>query len=194
MVGEMAALGVQDVKAILDERAWSPRQLDEHTLRCTLESDAGEIRLVVRHAGPWIYLAVLPFLEAAELKPWGSGKYPPRFLGRILAVNYNLTLVKFALDDDGDLTLRAELPTESMQRGEIEVALDLLVGVTQQYRIPVRDALLDAGRATERPSMLPPAPASQPPLATDDPMEGEPAIEVHAPSVEISSKPLPRDP
>ena len=63
-----------------------------------------------------------------------------------------------------------------------------------EYRIPVRDALLDAGRATERPSMLPPAPASQPPLATDDPMEGEPAIEVHAPSVEISSKPLPRDP
>ena len=190
----MAALGVEDVKAILDERAWSPRLLDEHTLRCTLESDAGEIRLVVRHAGPWMYLAVLPFLDSTTTKPWGAGKYPPRFLGRILAVNYNLTLVKFALDDDGDLTLRAELPTESIQRGEIEVALDLLVGVTQQYRIPVRDALLDAGRATERPSMLPPAPASQPPLATDDPMEGEPAIEVHAPSVEISSKPLPRDP
>ena len=189
----MAALGVQDVKAILDERAWSPRQLDEHTLRCTLESDAGEIRLVVRHAGPWIYLAVLPFLEAAELKPWGSGKYPPRFLGRILAVNYNLTLVKFALDDDGDITLRAELPTESIQRGEIEVALDLLVGVTQQYRIPVRDALLDAGRATERPSMLPPAPASQPPLANDDPMDAGPSIEVRDPGVDLDADPLPRD-
>jgi len=193
MRGEMAVLGVEDVKAILEERAWSPRQLDEHTLRCTLESEAGEIRLVVRHAGPWIYLAVLPFLEAVELKPWGAGKFPPRFLGRILAVNYNLTLVKFALDDDGDLTLRAELPTESIQRGEIEIALDLLVGVTQQYRIPVRDALLDAGRATERPSLLPQAPASQPPLANDDPMDHEPAIEAHDPKVALESDPLPRD-
>jgi hypothetical protein len=191
---EMAVLGVEDVKAILEERAWSPRQLDEHTLRCTLESEAGEIRLVVRHAGPWIYLAVLPFLEAAGLKPWGTGKYPPRFLGRILAVNYNLTLVKFALDDEGDLVLRAELPTESIQRGEIEVALDLLVGVTQQYRIPVRDALLDAGRATERPSLLPPAPASQPAPPSDDPMDQEPAIEAHEPKVALASDPLPRDP
>lgn len=181
----MAALGVDDVKAILDERAWSPRQLDDHTLRCTLESDAGEIRLVVRHAGTWLYLAVLPFLESAGVKPWGSGKYPPRFLGRILAVNYNLTLVKFALDDDGDLTLRAELPTESLQRGEVEVALDLLVGVTQQYRMPVRDALMDAGRAVERPSLLPPAPNSQPPLASDDPMDHEPAIEVREGSVDL---------
>lgn len=188
----MAALGVDDIKAILEERAWSPRQLDEHTLRCTLDSEAGEIRLVVRHAGPWIYLAVLPFLEPAELKPWGAGKFPPRFLGRILAVNYNLTLVKFALDDDGDITLRAELPTESIQRGEIEVALDLLVGVTQQYRIPVRDALLDAGRATERPSLLPPAPASQPPLPSDDPMDTGPSIEVRDPGVELDADPLPR--
>lgn len=188
----MAALGVEDVKAILEARAWSPRQLDEHTLRCTLDSEAGEIRLVVRHAGPWLYLAVLPFLEASGLKPWGSGRYPPRFLGRILAVNYNLTLVKFALDDDGDLTLRAELPTESMQRGEVEVALDLLVNITQQYRMPVRDALMDAGRATERPSLLPPAPASQPPLASDEPMEHEPAIEVREASME-AAKPLPRE-
>ncbi|MDO9020801.1 MAG: YbjN domain-containing protein [Myxococcales bacterium] len=194
MAGEMAALGVEDVKAILDERAWSPRQLDEHTLRCTLESEAGEIRLVVRHAGPWLYLAVLPFLDAAGLKPWGGGKFPPRFLGRILAVNYNLTLVKFALDDDGDLTLRAELPTESMQRGEVEVALDLLVGVTQQYRIPVRDALLDAGRATERPSLLPPAPASHPPLASDEPIDHGPSIEAHEPKVDLASDPLPREP
>lgn len=169
MAGEMAALGVQDVKAILDERAWSPRQLDEHTLRCTLESDAGEIRLVVRHAGPWIYLAVLPFLESAELKPWGSGKYPPRFLGRILAVNHNLTLVKFALDEEGDLCLRAELPTESLQRREIETALSHMALTTEQYRVPIRDALLDAGRAeTPRPSLLPDPPRSEPPAAAND--------------------------
>ncbi len=189
---EMVPLGVEDIKVILDERAWSPRLLDAHTLRCTLDSEAGEIRLVVRHAGPWLYLAVLPFLDPVELKPWGAGKFPPRFLGRILAVNYNLTLVKFALDDDGDLTLRAELPTESLQRDEVEIALDLLVGVTQQYRIPVRDALLDAGRATERSSLLPPAPASHPPLPADDAMDPELAIELHEVTVDLASERPPK--
>ena len=188
----MAVLGVGDVKAILEKRAWSPRQLDEHTLRCTLDSEAGEIRLVLRHAGPWLYLAVLPFLDPAEVRPWGTGKFPPRFLGRILAVNFNLTLVKFALDDDGDLTLRAELPTESMQVAEVEIALDLLVGVTQQYRVPVRDALLDAGRAVERPSLLPAAPVSQPPRPTDELLDGESAIDVRDLHLDPSGNHVPR--
>jgi hypothetical protein len=35
---------------------------------------------------------------------------------------------------------------------------------TEQYRVPIRDALLDAGRAeTPRPSLLPDPPRSEPP-------------------------------
>lgn len=159
----MALSGVEELHEVLKHHGWSPRAVDDRTFRCTVDTAAGEVRLVARHAGPWLYLAVMPFLEQGSAAPWGAGKYPPRFLGRILAVNHNLVLVKFALDDEGDLTLRCELPTESMQRSEVETALSLLVTTTEQYRQPIREALIDAGRDEQRPSVLPDAPVSEPP-------------------------------
>ncbi len=164
----MSGLGVDEIAKLLREMGYAPRAIDPKTLRCVVPTTAGEVRLVLRHAGAWLYLGVLPFLEPGSASPWGAGKYPPRFLGRILAVNHNLVMVKFALDDDGDLCLRAELPTESLQRREIETAVHLLVTTTEQYRLPIRDALVDAGRATERPSVLPEPPRSEPPPAEAD--------------------------
>jgi len=63
--------------------------------------------------------------------------------------------VKCALDDDGDVVLRTELPTESMQKSEVESAAVTLVRTAEQYRIPVRDALLDAARQTD--TTMPPS-------------------------------------
>lgn len=165
----MASVGAEEIPKILRERGWTPRAVDDRTWRVTLNTAAGEARMVVRHAGAWLYLAVLPFLAPGSTELWGKGRYPQRFLGRILAVNHNLTLVKFALDEEGDLCLRAELPTESMQRREIETALSHMALTTEQYRVPIRDALLDAGRAeTPRPSLLPDPPRSEPPAAAND--------------------------
>lgn len=126
---------------------WEARPLDSRTWRCRIPSAVGEIRLVVRWAGAWIYLSVLPFFDPETLKPWGLGSFPQGFLGRLLAVNRNLIMVKFALDEDGDVVLRAELPTESLQRREVETALTTMVRTSEQYRVPVRDALFDAARA-----------------------------------------------
>jgi len=168
-MGLVAAIGAEEIPRILRERGWTPRSIDDRTWRVTLQTSAGDARMVVRHAGHWLYLAVLPFLTAGSVAPWGAGKFPQRFLGRILAVNHNLTLVKFALDEEGDLCLRAELPTESLQRREVETALHLMAVTTEQYRVPIRDALLDAGRAeTPRPSLLPDPPRSEPPGAVSE--------------------------
>lgn len=124
--------------------------MGERTWRCTLQGAVGTVRLVSRHAGEWLYLSILPFFDRESVKPWGAGKYPQGFLGRLLAVNRNLTLVKFALDDDGDVVLTTELPTESLDKGEVETAATLLVRTTEQYRSPVRDALFEAARLAEQ--------------------------------------------
>jgi hypothetical protein len=146
----VSAVTETEVLKVLAGLGWEARSLGEKTWRCTIESPVGPVRLVVRHAGAWLYLSVLPFFEPGSVKPWGNGSYPLGFLGRLLAVNRNLTLVKFALDDDGDVVLRTELPTESLQHAEIETAATLLVRMTEQYRVPVRDALLDAGKTAPR--------------------------------------------
>lgn len=172
----MAAIGVEEIPRLLSNRGWNVRAIDKNTWRCRIPTAADDARLILRHAGAWLYLAVMPFLDPASIKPWGNGKFPPRFLGRILAVNSNLTLVKFALDEDGDLALRVELPTESLQLREFETALNLMIATTEQYRIPIRDALLDAGRASERPSSLPEVMtlSESPPASEEEPLPDEP--------------------
>ncbi len=205
----MAAIAAEEIPSILTARGWQPRGIDKRTWRCTVPTAAGNVRVVLRHAGSWLYLAVIPFLEPESVRPWGGGKYPARFLGRILAVNSNLSMVKFALDDDGDLTLRVELPTESLQPREIDTALGLLTTTTEQYREPIRAALLDAGRAAERVSSLPEvtppadAPADEPEPAPQDhviavndaslaePEEGPPALDAAARAAPLRSDPPP---
>lgn len=169
----VAELTLGEIPNILRSLGWTPRALDEHTWRCTQKTSAGNVRIVVRHAGTWLYLVVMPFLEPDTIKPWGLGKYPPRFLGRILAVNHNLVLVKFALDEEGDITLRVELPTESLQRREVETTAMLLLQTTEQYRGPIRDALISAGEAV----MPPTEPAVHRPTASVGDEFGQPVTD-----------------
>jgi hypothetical protein len=148
----VSVIAEADIPKVLTGLGWVPKVLGDKTWRCTIASPtAGTIKLVTRHAGAWIYMSILPFFDPESVKPWGAGKYPTGFLGRLLAVNRNLTLVKFALDDDGDVVLRTELPTESLQKTELEAAATTLVRTTEQYRGPVRDALLEAAKLAANP-------------------------------------------
>jgi hypothetical protein len=141
------ALDVKEIPGILRGLKWEPRAIDDRTWRATLQTGVGVIRVVVRHAGPWLYLTVIPFFEPGTIEKWGAANYPTGFLGRLLAVNRNLNMVKFALDDDGDVILKSELPTENLQPREVAAAVTQLLKTTEQYREPVRSALIEAGRA-----------------------------------------------
>ena len=70
----MAAIAADEIPPILSARGWTPRGIDKRTWRCTVGTNAGNVRVVVRHAGSWLYLAVIPFLEPESVKPWGAGR------------------------------------------------------------------------------------------------------------------------
>ncbi|MFO0562140.1 MAG: YbjN domain-containing protein [Polyangiales bacterium] len=141
------ALDAKEIPGVLRGLKWEPRAIDDRTWRATLQTSVGVVRVVVRHAGAWLYLSIIPFFEPGTIDRWGAGTYPIGFLGRLLAVNRNLNMVKFALDDDGDVVLKSELPTENLQASEVAEAVSQLLKTAEQYRQPVRDALLEAGRA-----------------------------------------------
>lgn len=142
------ALDAKEIPGVLRGLKWEPRAIDDRTWRATLQTSVGVVRVVVRHAGAWLYLSIIPFFEPGSIDRWGAGTYPIGFLGRLLAVNRNLNMVKFALDDDGDVVLKSELPTENLQPAEVGEVVSQLLKTAEQYRQPVRDALLEAGRAS----------------------------------------------
>jgi hypothetical protein len=142
------ALREQDIPNALRALRWEPRSVDERTWRVTCRTAVGSIRVVVRYAGSWVYLTVLPFFDPAAIDPWGQGRFPAGFLGRLLAVNRNLNKVKFALDEDGDVVLACELPTDELTSEALGAAVLHLFDVASQYREPVCAALLAAAAAS----------------------------------------------
>jgi hypothetical protein len=143
------ALRAQDIPDALRALRWEPRSVDERTWRVTCRTPVGLIRVVVRYAGAWVYLTVLPFFDADAVGAWGRGRFPPGFLGRLLAVNRNLNTVKFALDEDGDVVLACELPTDELGADALGAAVLHLFDIASQYREPVRAALLAAASAVD---------------------------------------------
>jgi len=56
-----------------------------------------------------------------------------------------MTQAKFAYDEDGDVTLTVELPTESLDAPELRAALSGLLAYTTRHRRILREAARTAG-------------------------------------------------
>jgi hypothetical protein len=78
-----------------------------------------------------VLLSILPVLSSADV--------PPDDLpSRLLAVNREMRLVKFALGDNDEVVLCAELPTESLDYSELADAIERMVTYFLHYRDYVR--------------------------------------------------------
>ena len=116
---------VGTVRSWLDRMGWSVRSVAGVTL--VAESPlAADVPIFVRCAAHWLMLAVVPALPA--------GPRPADLPRRLLAVNRDMRLAKFGFDEDGDVILAAELPTESLDFAEVEDALARLVRYARHYR------------------------------------------------------------
>lgn len=110
------------------------------TFRVTKESDEGEIHLFFRLTDNWLDVSVVPFLPTRgditfELSRW------------LLRQNRDMPQTKFAYDEDGDVVLTSELPTESLDFGELSTAVDVLLGQTIRHRRTLREAAEAAGQS-----------------------------------------------
>lgn len=81
----------------------------------------------------WLIASVVPFVSTGgdnsfELSRW------------LLRQNRDMFQSKFAYDDDGDVVLTVELPTESLDYGELESALKGLLTSTVEHRATLRVA------------------------------------------------------
>jgi len=120
---------------------WAPEPHGPGTVRCTHDSAEGPIQVYVRFDKNWVVASVVPFLatrgqNSFELSRW------------LLRQNRDMTQAKFAYDEDGDVTLTVELPTESLDDSELRAALDGLLAYTAKHRGILREAARAAGPTT----------------------------------------------
>jgi hypothetical protein len=82
----------------------------------------------------WVLLSILPVFAAGELLPDDLWR-------RLLGVNRDMRVAKFALGEDDEVVLCAELPTESLDQPELTDAVTRMVEYYGHYR----DALVAPG-------------------------------------------------
>jgi len=123
----------QTLHTHLSRLGWEVSPHGDATWRATHHTDEGEVRVYLRLDENWLIASVVPFVATAgensfELSRW------------LLRKNRDMFQSKFAYDDDGDVVLTVELPTESLDFGEFESALTGLLTSTVEHRATLRQA------------------------------------------------------
>ncbi|GAB4199590.1 MAG: hypothetical protein OHK0013_09820 [Sandaracinaceae bacterium] len=117
----------------LEALGWSHRLHDPRTLRCDHASSEGDLHVYVRLTDEWLVASVVPFLRTR-----GDNSF--ELLRWLLRQNRDLYQARFATDEDGDVVLSVELPTESLDASEIRLALENLIRYAVQHRATLRRA------------------------------------------------------
>ena len=111
-----------EVERYLLADGWPCQKLDEETLVSAFSVEGQEsFRLFVRVTDDWLCLTVVPFVIA----PGDHGAAQALFR-RLLELNHELTLAKFALDQR-DVILTVELPLEDLAPSQLRDGLDAIV-------------------------------------------------------------------
>lgn len=126
-------LSSEKLETWLTEMGWPATRHDGRTLVCRHETSEGKVAVFVRLLDNWLVASVVPFLPTKndvsfELTRW------------LLRQNRDMNQSKFALDEDGDVVLTAELPTESLDPGEAQGALAELLDQAVRHRRTLRIA------------------------------------------------------
>ena len=117
----------------LSTLGWTPEPCGARTVRTRHMTPEGELSVYVRLTDHWLIASIVPFLatrgnNSFELSRW------------LLRQNRDMNQVKFAYDEDGDVVLTVELPTESLDATEIRAALEALVDRAVAHRATLRKA------------------------------------------------------
>ncbi len=102
------------------------------TWRSGFRGEVAPFRFYIRLTDNWIFFIIAPFV------------LPPRDAGsaaalhrRLLRLNQDMTLAKFALDNDDDIVLTVEFPTQAIGYEGFKDALDALSYYADRHYLEV---------------------------------------------------------
>jgi hypothetical protein len=109
------------VEEMLTKDGWPFERVDDHTWRSGFRGDVNSFRFFVRLTDNWIFFTIVPFVVAPKSEGAALALYR-----HLLKLNREINMAKFAIDDDADVVLTVELPTENLDESEFKDALDAL--------------------------------------------------------------------
>jgi hypothetical protein len=102
------------------------------TWRSGFRGEVAPFRFYVRLTENWVFFIIAPFVLTAKNEAAAALLYR-----RLLQLNQDMTLAKFALDNDDDVVLTVEFPTESIAYDSFRDALDVLSYYADRHYLEV---------------------------------------------------------
>jgi hypothetical protein len=128
------------VEEYLKRDEWPFERVSEGTWRSGFRGETNSFRFFVRLTESWIFFTILPFVVAPR-----SERCERNLHRHLLRLNRTINLAKFAVDDDGDVLLTVEFPTESFDYSEFKDALDALSYYADKHYLEVLHLSQDQG-------------------------------------------------
>jgi len=120
------------VEALLKKDGWPCERGKDDTWRSAFKGDHASFTFYVRLTENWLFVSIVPFVTTPKGEREALSLYR-----HLLKLNRDMNMAKFALDDDGDVTLSVELPTENMDDSEFKDALDALSFYADRHYLDV---------------------------------------------------------
>ena len=117
----------------LDSLGWEVERASGDTFKSTHAAEGGKLDVFLRLHENWLIASVVPFLSTKGDNPFALSRW-------LLRMNRDMPMSKFAYDEDGDVVLTVELPTENLDPGEIREALEGLLTSAREHRATLREA------------------------------------------------------
>ncbi len=128
-------LSPETVEEFLTRDGWHFERVPDGnvpTWRSGFRGEVAPFRFYVRLTENWIFFIINPFVLPAK-----SPEAALSLHKRLLRLNQDMTLAKFALDQDDDVVLTVEFPTESIDYSEFKDALDVLSYYADRHYLEV---------------------------------------------------------
>src|SRR5262245_59449044 len=118
-------MDVKQVARWVEDLGFETKSENATTLRLIRADYADLPPFFIQCTENWILLSILPVLPSG---------YPEGLFRRMLRVNREMRVAKFALGKEQEVILCAELPTESLDQSELADTVTRMVDYVKQHR------------------------------------------------------------
>ncbi|MBI5536608.1 MAG: YbjN domain-containing protein [Deltaproteobacteria bacterium] len=114
-------MNFEQILAYLQADGWPIERLGTNTARSRFKGRARSFPFFVHTDATYLTLLCVPYarLPAEELRA-------KALMDRLLHLNRELNMAKFAVDDDGDVVLAVDYPLADLDNSEVRDALDVM--------------------------------------------------------------------
>ncbi len=129
------AFTAEDLGPYFESYGWKYERREPTIFRTGFVGETGHYDIWLKVTETWVYFAINPYVPKPD-RGHGAGT-----LHTVLKANHELNLAKFAVDDDGDVLLSVEMPSEGFCYTHFSDALTALAHYADDYRGRIDDAV-----------------------------------------------------